>query len=387
MESGDVMSKVNRDKNKILEIITLACSRKSMLIFVTPYLRVESGFVGLVNDKVHASVTEGKAEALHSLRFTDMKVRFPHGNSFLEGIVKMVGPGKFDGCQTIVFEMPRALQENDDRRSHRVGFGNVGNVVAKVRVPNGNYFNAPLVDVGVGGARVGYKFADFGKGRLKWGSRVSLVFTIPDVVHVVTEGVVCHVDDGGFGVRFDPSLSSPVAEALASWVFRKREEETGRIDSLIQHGADAAGSEESIDAPKPDKRRVLISTSSNEIEDCLRGPLSSELDVLRCHTSVASVMGMMAQAPHLLILHVNNNNSETRGFLKSVGALVSKNLPILLLASGVEMSLVQELGAECGAVASFGWSRERSLLVQRLIVGILRKHFGLGESPMVSIGS
>jgi len=376
------MSKINRSKDKIRAIIERTCARRAMLIFVTPYLRIESSFVGVSGDTVHAGVVEGQGEALYHLRASDIRIRFPHGHSFLEGATRVLGIGAFEGSKTLVLEMPKELCENDDRKSFRVGSGGLGSIVAKIRTAGAGTISAALVDVSVHGAKFSTKLGQRSNA-LKWGDRVGLTIPIPNVVTIDAEAVVRHIDDAGFGVQYVPGLAEHILEPLDSWIFRKREEEMGRLDSLLG-GVGKGGGKASA---KPDKRRVLIVTSDNEIENAVRRPLSDELLVLHSEPSAVSLETMLGEVPHLVILHIVGGDSNARRSLKFLAGMVPRNVPTLLLGSNIDGADLYELGIECKVATSILWSKERGLLVQRLVVGILRKHFGLGESPMVSIVS
>lgn len=354
-----------------------------MLIFVTPYLRIESSFVGVSGDIFHAGVAEGQGEALYHLRASDMRIRFPHGHSFLEGPTKVLEIGTFDGSKTLVLEMPKELCENDDRKSFRVGSGRLGSIVAKIRTRGAGTISAALVDISVHGAKFSLKRGQ-SSNALKWGDTVGLTIPIPNVVTIEAEAVVRHIDDAGFGVQYVPGLEEHILEPLDAWVFRKREEEMGRLDSLFG-GIVGQGGGKAL--AKPDKRRVLIVTSDKEIENAVRHPLSDELLVLHSEPSAVSLETMLGEAPHLVILHIVGGGPDARRSLKSLAGMVPRNVPTLLLGSDIDGADLYELGIECKVATSILWSKEKVLLVQRLVVGILRKHFGLGESPMVSIVS
>jgi len=101
--------------------------------------------------------------------------------------------------------------------------------------------------------------------------------------------------------------------------------------------------------------------------------------------SVAALKPALAKMPQLVILHLPANNMEKRRLMKSLAAMVPPSVPILLLGTDIDSGSLYELGKEWKVSSSIAWAKERGFFVQRLIVGMVRKHFGKGESPIAAI--
>jgi len=376
------MPKVNRDKDEIRNIFELACAKRAMLIFVTPYLRFESHFVHLTGSEVHVRVSRGKGDAIYFLRGEDLRLRFPHRYSFLEAPAKILGFGAHEGARTLIVELPKELYENDDRKAFRVE--RVGHVVATISTPKNEIIDASLLDISARGAKLSSKAGQTNKA-LKAGDRISLTIPIPNVVTINTSAIIRHMDTSAFGIEYAPGLVASVLDPLSSWIFKKQEEEKGRLALRGQGDNGEVGSEMQKLLGKTEESKVLVVTSDDEIEGTLRKLLSGELLFLHSEPSVAAMKIMLTKMPHLVILHLPANNMDKRRLMKSLADMVPPSVPILLLGTDIDSGVLYELGKEWRAASSIAWAKDRGGLVQRLIVGMVRKHFGLGESPMVSM--
>jgi len=376
------MSKVIRDKDEIRNIFELACAKRAMLIFVTPYLRFESHFVYLSGSEVHVRVSRGKGDAIYFLRGEDLKLRFPFRYSFLEAPAKIIGFGAYEGTRTLMVELPKELCENDDRKAFRVE--RVGNIIATVSTPKNEIISASLLDISARGAKLSSKAGQMNKA-LKAGDRISLTIPIPNIVTINTGAIIRHMDASAFGIEYAPGLIASTLDPLSSWIFKKREEEKGRLALRDQSDNGETGPDMQKMLGKSEESRVLIVTSDDEIEGTLRKLLSGELLFLHSEPSVAAMKIALAKMPHLVILHLPANNMEKRRLMKSLAAMVPSSVPILLLGTDIDSGALYELSKEWKAASSIAWAKDRGILVQRLIVGMIRKHFGLGESPMVSM--
>jgi len=372
------MAKVNRNKEEIRNIFELACAKRTMLIFVTPYLRFESHFVHFEENGVHVRVSRGGGDAIYSLRGGDLKLRFPHGYSFLEAPAKIAGFGTHEGKRTMMVELPKEIYQNDDRKTFRVE--RIGNIIATISTPKNEILSASLLDVSVKGAKLGNTGWQLNK-TLKAGDKIKLTIPIPRAVTINNDAIVRHTDETSFGVEYQPKLDAPILDPLSSWVFRKQEEER-EMQSLRDNKSDKViiGPETS----ESDEGRVLLVTSDHEIEETFRKLISDEYLFLHSEPSVATLKLMLAKIPHLVILHLPANNIEKRRLTKSLAAMVPSNVPILLLGTDIDSGALLDLGSEWKAT-SITWANEKAVFVQRLIVGMVGRHLGKSESPIAPI--
>jgi hypothetical protein len=373
------MAKVKNNKAEIQAIFKEACNRRESLIFVTPYLRFESNFVHLDGNEVHARVTMGRGEALTALSVVDLKLRFPYGFSFLESPAKLIGPGLYEGMRTVRFLLPAMLYEHDDRKSFRVDRG-VGSIIATIGPPNNDIVDASVEDISAYGAKLSARDGSSGAA-IKTNDKISLTIPIPGVVTINATAIVRYMDNRIFGVEYLHRLPASTMDPLASWIFIKQEEQRERIGLRMNQGA--ADGEVTVSAPPKDEGGVLIITSDVKVGEELEVLLSDDRNIHRAQHTAGSLKKMLEKKPHLAILHIAENNLEVRRLLKSLIGIIPEELPVLLLGTDVDSEDLSELGQEWKAASSIAYTRERGILIQRLVLGMMRKHYGQGESPMV----
>jgi hypothetical protein len=378
------VAKANRNKEEIRDIFELACAKRTMLIFVTPYLRFESHFVHLEGNAVHVSASRGGGDAIYYLRGGDLKLRFPHGYSFFEAPAKITGFGTHEGKRTMMVELPKEIYQNDDRKTFRVE--RVGNITATISTPKNEIVSASLLDVSTKGAKLSGRVLQMDKA-MRVGDKIMLTIPIPKVATINCGAIVRHADGSNFGVEYTPKLDASILDPLSSWVFRKQEEEKERKLSLLDDKSNKIiiGPETNNPSSESDECRVLLVTSDHEIEETFRKLISDEYLFLHSEPSVAALKLMLAKMPHLVILHLPANNMEKRRLMKSLAAMVPSNVPILLLGTDIDSGALFELGREWKAASSIAYVKERGVFVQKLIVGMVRRHLGKGEGQIVSI--
>jgi c-di-GMP-binding flagellar brake protein YcgR len=373
------MAKANRNKEEIRHIIEMLCGRRATLIFVTPDLRFESHFLHLAGNDVHVRVPAGKGDLLNALKGTDMKLRFHYKSSFLEATAKILGFGQHEGTRTLTLDLPREFYENDDRKAYRVE--RVGNVVATVSAQQNTPVDASLLDISITGAKLSAKGGGMNKA-LNKGDKIWLTIPIPNVVTVDNSAIVRHANENSFGVEYVPKLTPDVLEPLSKWVSKKQEEDRERRANRVAKGDNAEnGPEAQKSHKKSDDGRVLVVTSDDEIERVLRKLLSEWMTVFHSEPSVSAMKMALAKMPHLVILHLSANYVEKKRLMKSLTAMVPSYVPILLLGTDIDSGALLELGSEWKAT-SITWANEKAVLVQRLVVGIVNKQFGQGESSV-----
>jgi len=110
------------------------------------------------------------------------------------------------------------------------------------------------------------------------------------------------MDETTFGVEYLPKLTASVLDPLSSWIFRKQEEEKGRLALRADQGD---GAEPQKTSGKADEGGVLVVTSDGEIEGTLRNLLSELMAYFHSEPSVAALKAALAKKPHLVVLHLS----------------------------------------------------------------------------------
>ena len=368
-----------RNPEVIAEIFLRACERRELLILVTPYLRFESSFLRVEGGDLHVAATMGREDAVFGLRSEDLKIRFPHGVSFLEAATQLKGFGMVDGRRTLRITLPAILQEEDHRGSYRVD--RVGRVLVTFSTPKFDLLTGTLVDISTTGARI-FSTRDFGEGELQVGEDMAITVQLTDLIRINTRVKLRHVRNRTFGVEYRPQLDDHILHPLSRWVFERREED---LDRIARRGVEtAAAPEVGRLVTRPPTGLVLVSADA-----ALEATLQDLLGGLQPLTRIAPTMAALRQAynqrPALVLYHVPNLSLDTRRRLKPMVESLQGRVPFLLLGTLVDGGALLELGSELRAAVSIVFNPERGTFFQRLVQGVLRRTYEGGESPMVPV--
>lgn len=371
-----------RNPESIEEILRAACDRRELMILVTPYLRFESSFMRMDAGEIQAAATMGKEDALYGLRSADLRIRFPHGVSFLEAATQLKGFGIAEGRRTLRLSLPEVLHEEDHRSAYRVE--RVGRVPVTFSTPKYDLVTGTLVDISTTGARI-YSTRDFAEAELKPGDDMAVTIPLVEGIRINTKVKVRHVQSRTFGVEFRPLLDEHVLHPLSRWVFERREEDLERLARRgVETAGPADGAQPAVQAP-----RGLVLVSANAALEAPMQELLGGLQPLRRVPPTASALKeAMAGHPALVLYHVSALGLDERRRLKSLVEPLQGRVPLLLMGTvGLEGGALLELGTEVKATLSIVFNPDRATFFQRLVQGVLRRTYEGGESPMAPVES
>jgi hypothetical protein len=360
--------------DSIQEVLAQACARNELVILVTPYLRFESFFVTLGPGELQVAATMSREDASFGLRAADLKLRFPMGLGFMEAPVKLLGLGLHEGRRTLRLSIPKQLQENDHRTEYRVD--RVGRVLVTYGTPRGELLQAALVDLNTRGARI-HAQKDLDETTLQVGSTLILSIPLAEDIQIEARGEIRHMGPRSIGLEFSPKLPEAVQTPLSRWVFLRREEDRERL--ALRRERNLLGERRSqTGAPVG----ILFVSSDPELEATLREILKPIQPLVRIAPSAQAVKDALAGSPPLAIFQVNAGSLDERRRLKALVELINGRVPVLLLGTQLDGAALFELAGDWKAASAMVWNPSRSLFLQRLAQGIIRRHGQGGESPM-----
>ena len=364
-----------RNPETIAEIFKRACERRELIILVTPYLRFESSFLRYEGTEFHAAATMGREDAMYGLRSADLKMRFPHGVSFLEAPTALKGFGIADGRKTLRLAVPEVLQEEDHRGAYRVD--RVGRVPVTFSTPKYDLITGTLVDISTTGARI-YSTRDFAEGEFQPGDDMAVTIQLNETIRINTKVKLRHLQNRTFGVEYRPQLDEHILHPLSRWVFERREEDMERISRRgVETGAPGSGPLVTVHPTG----LVLVSADTT-LEASMQELLGGLQPLRRVPPTMSALKEAYNSKPSLVLYHVPDLGLDQRRRLKPMVETFQGKVPFLLLGTGVESGALQELGSELKAAVSIVFNPERATFFQRLVQGVLRRNYEGGESPM-----
>ena len=365
-----------RNPETIAEIFLRACERRELMILVTPYLRFESSFLRVIGDDMHVAATMGREDAVFGLRSEDLRIRFPHGVSFLEAATQLKGFGMVDGRRTLRISLPATLQEEDHRGAYRVD--RVGRVPVTFSTPKYDLITGTLVDISTTGARI-FSTRDFGEGELQVGEDMAITVQLTDLIRINTQVKLRHVRNRTFGVEYRPQLDDHILHPLSRWVFERREED---LDRIARRGVETVATPEvGRVVSRPPTGLVLVS-ADEQLEATLKDLLGGLQPLTRIAPTMAALKKAYKEKPALVLYHLPSLNLDSRRRLKPMVEALQGRVPFLLLGTAIDGGALLELGSELRAAVSIVFNPERGTFFQRLVQGVLRRTYEGGESPM-----
>lgn len=368
---------VIRNAETIQDILVRACDRRELLILVTPYLRFESSFLKVEGRDLHVLATMGRDDATYGLRNADLRMRFPHSLTFLEGGTQLKGFGVVEGRRTLRLAVPDTLQEEDHRGAYRVE--RVGRVPVTFSTPKYDLLVGTLADISTTGARI-YSTRDFAEDEFQAGAEMAVTIPLVEGIRINARVKLRHVRGRTFGVEFHPQLDEAVLQPLSRWVFERREEDRERAS---RRGVETAAPAGAGRAAALQPAGLVLVSGDAALEDQLQELLGGLQPLRRVAATVSALKDAVAQNPALVLFHLPALGLDERRRLKPLVELLQGRVPFLLLGTGIEGGPLLELGTELKAAVSIVFNPARGTFFQRLVQGVLRRTYEGGESPLV----
>jgi len=368
------MTKSYSNQQEIRATFERACAAKDLVILVTQYLKFEARFVALAGNELHVQTSAGGEEAIRILGIGEVDLRFPSGPDFLGATAKVLGVSAVEGVRTVKLALPAQLHISDNRKAPRTSL--TEGAYASFALRGTRIVKASIANISVSGLRM--ELAEIiPSSELRVRDKMTISVTLPGNITITNGAAVRHMDNSNVGVEFDPALSSRDMATLSRWVFKKKEEETEQTAKR----KDASRAAEAARAAGND---ILIVTADEVLRLNLCGLLGEGRKILSAPPLPAPVNYAISQKPLMVILHASGRDAAGWPFLKTVQTALPKGTPILLLGTDIEAGALSDLGRDCKALASMAMTPNKARFLQQLVVGILRKSYGGGESPLAT---
>jgi hypothetical protein len=365
-----------RNETAVQSALQHACEQGELLILVTPYLRFECNFLRLDPDAIHVTASMGAEDAMYGLRSSDLRMRFPHGFSFVEGVTRLLGFGAVASRKSLRLEIPANLEEDDHRGSYRVE--RVGRVITTFSTRKYELISGSLVNISTTGARL-HSLREFEDGEMIVDDNCTITIPLTEEIRINTKAKVRYVQARSVGLEFRPQLEGPILDNLSRWVFRHREEEWDR--KLARLSSPIASSER---VPGDEPICLMLVSSSQELEDTLRGVLTGLPPLRRIAPTGQAFKDALAGKPALFLFQVTGTGLDDRRRVKALVEFLGGRVPFVLLGTGtVDSSALFEIGNELKAASVYALGPKPSSFFSRLVQGILRRNLDGGEGPIV----
>jgi hypothetical protein len=213
--------------------------------------------------------------------------------------------------------------------------------------------------------------------------RIRASLFLPKDLSFNSSAIVRYRDYRTLGVEFGSDIPSSVIDSISRWAFKEKEIELERMSDHADLGAIAEAGAAAID--QLENVGILLVTRDDGLDSELEGILGKKWKYYRILPAGVLMNDALTRRPRLIILHVANDHFAEAILMRSLSELIPQNVPILLLGTGMDSDLLMQLGRECKAISSMLWVPNKSAFLQRLALGIMRKYYSKGESPMAPV--
>jgi hypothetical protein len=375
------MTKAYSSQREIRAVIEGACEARALLILVTQYLKFESNFVRLDGNEIHAKTTTDGEDALRILGVSELDLRFPSGRDFLGASTRLLGVGRADGVRTVRLSLPTQLRIDDSRKAPRTHM--TEGAFATFSLRGKRMVRAGVSNISTSGLRL-MMDEDIPVSELRVRDKLTLTIALPGDVTIINTAAVRHADHRNYGMEFEPYLAGNDMVRLSTWVFRRREEELEQV--AVRSDADAKAAMAAMAAKDGGAVTagdgILLATDDGGLKMELSALLGGDRKFFSVPAQPAAFRYALFQKPLMAILHASGPGEAEGILMKELADDVPDGIPVMLLGTGMDLDQVAALGRECGAAASMLMAPSKGPFLQRLVLGILRKSYGGGESPM-----
>ena len=366
-----------KNPDEIRQFLLEACTKKELLVIITPYLKFESNFVHFDGHEVHVKTVSGGEDALNILNVSELNLRFPSKMEHLEATTRFNGLGTFEGSKTIKFAKPHSISVSGGRRSQRIT--SLQDAHADLTLKDNRKARATIADLSVEGAKLVLSM-DLPHDAVEAKQRIKASLYLPNDLSFNSPATVRYRDYKTLGVEFSSDIPPSVIDYIFRRAFKEREIELERMSDHADLGAMAEAGAAAID--QLDNVGILLVTRDDGLDLELEGILGTKWKYYRILPAGALMSDALTRRPRLIILHVANDHFAEAMLMRSLSELIPPSVPILLLGTGMDSDSLMQLGRDCKAISSMLWAPNKSAFLQRLAQGIMRKHYSKGESPM-----
>lgn len=359
-----------RNPETVREVLQRACERGELLILQTPYVRNDSTFLRLDQDAVHVVASLGREDAIAGLRSSQLRLRFPHEFTFLEGATELLGIGRINGRPSLKLAIPEMLADEDYRGAFRVD--RVGRVTVTFSTRKYDILSGSLVNISTTGLRL-HSGRDFEDLEMLADDTIMVTLTLDNEIHLNRRAKVRYIQGRSVGVEFKPVLEGELLTSMSRWVFRKREEIREREASkascqhLLAQAASSAGNDQGLGG-------LVLVSSSTGLEERLWAQLT-DTPFTRVDATAQSLRSLVRHKT-LVMLHAPSLSLDDRRRLKALIEALGDAFPVLLLGTDIDNAELGTFGQELKVAATFALGPNPSTFFPRLVQGMLRKHFG-----------
>jgi hypothetical protein len=356
------------------EALEELCERKQSLFLATPYLAWESRFMELTGKDLRVRATMSRNTVRHALDKHPLRMRFPWGLTLFGGPTRVLEYEEAENSRYLRIALPLELAPDDNRQAYRVE--QVGRSTGALGSQELKLMRINLDNISTGGIGV-FCTEPMPATGFQVGRSVNISLSLEQGPQFQAQGRVCHAAGQNLGLCFTPPLVDEALLNLALWIQPRQDEAQRRWEDRASYLAQAARAAQ----PKAPPSGILLVSADAELKAALELALGGSQPLRTVAPALAPFREAMALQPPYLLVFTATGRVEERHRLKTLLDAVAPTCPLVLIGTGADLEPVRALAAEVKARLFLDRSTIPSPFFQRLILGLIRKHWNLIESP------
>jgi hypothetical protein len=348
------------------------CDRKQLLLLATPYLTFESRFIERAGPDLRIRATMSRNVVRHALNQQSLRLRFPWGLTFFAGATRILDYEEGDKAKFLRITAPTVLAPDDLRKAYRVE--QVGRSTGALGSQELDLVRISLENISAHGIGV-FCMEPLPSTGFQLGRRLNISLSLDHGPHLQATGRICHSTGQSLGLAFTPELAPATLAALNTWLEPRIEEAQRRWDDRATLRAQA----ERAAQPKEPPGGILLVTSDGDLQAAVTAALNGTQSLRCVPTALAPFKASMEQQPPLVLILGATGGLEESHRLRSMLETVSHTCPVVVLGSGTDMDSMRAFASEIRATLFLDRNTLNSAFFQRLLLGLIRKHWNLLE--------
>ena len=346
---------------EVRRILEGACFNRELLILSTGRGRFESHFIAVDAGAIHVAPTMSGEDVVYELRSEELGLRFPAGSRFLEGRTRLLGHGMAEGRRTLRMAIPAELLDDENRRGHRVT--RTGRVEVSFHTKRFDLRAGQLMDISTGGLRIHAQGLNL-EEELTLGDHIAITVPLDSRLRFDAKGVVRWVAGRNVGLEFEPALERGTLNALARWVFLRREEERDQAQPSVRTP---------VAAPVKAPGDIVLVSANGDLDEPMRDALAGLGNLVRIGGALQDLKAALAREPAIIMLHAKASGLDDRRRLKAMVEAVDGACITLLLGTDMEPSQLFKLASDLNLPFSFGFRPGVAPFFTRLVRGLINR--------------
>jgi len=350
------------------EALTELCDRRQTLYLATPYFSFESRFLERLGPDLKVRATMSRNVVQSALAKSALRLRFPWGLTLFGGPTRILGYEEADGSRYLRISVPPVLAPDDQRRALRLE--RTGRSAGALGSRNSYLVKCSLETLSQLGAGL-FCLEPIPPDGFQPGQSVDISLNLEQGPELQATGRICHTSSQALGLVFAPPLSGAPLDRLNAWLQPRLETAQRQWDERASLRSQA----ERAVRPRLAPDGLLLASGDPGLRATVAAALGGVPPMRWVYPAMAPFReALECQPPYVLLLPVTGGMEESHR-LRSLLETVPPQCPVVALGIGPNLDQTRALAAELKATLFVDRKTLNSTFFQRLILGLIRKHW------------